>query len=53
MTVVFILSVELWKMLVRRRGWGARWLSAPMAGAFVDNFGHVQAAPQVEGEEKV
>jgi len=31
MTVVFIGAVELWKMLVRRRGWGARWLSAPPA----------------------
>ncbi|KAG8687900.1 hypothetical protein FRC11_006407 [Ceratobasidium sp. 423] len=31
MTAVFIGSVELWKMLVRRRGWGAKWLSAPPA----------------------
>ncbi|KAG8688604.1 hypothetical protein FRC09_012828 [Ceratobasidium sp. 395] len=31
MTVVFIGAVELWKMLVRRRGWGAKWLSAPPA----------------------
>ncbi|CAE6418149.1 unnamed protein product [Rhizoctonia solani] len=31
MTAVFIGAVELWKMLVRRRGWGARWLSAPPA----------------------
>ncbi|GAB1518410.1 hypothetical protein RhiTH_001469 [Rhizoctonia solani] len=31
MTAAFIGAVELWKMLVRRRGWGARWLSAPPA----------------------
>lgn len=31
MTLVFIGAVELWKMLVRRRGWGAKWLSAPPA----------------------
>ncbi|KDQ12665.1 hypothetical protein BOTBODRAFT_161550 [Botryobasidium botryosum FD-172 SS1] len=32
MTIIFIASVELWKFLVRRRGWGGKWLSAPAAG---------------------
>jgi hypothetical protein len=47
MTVVFIGAVELWKMLVRRRGWGAKWLSAPPASQ-----GNSIYAPAVSDSEK-
>lgn len=48
MTIVFIGAVELWKMLVRRRGWGAKYLSAPPA--WQDNRTFSQTTPS--GDEK-
>ncbi|KAG9078819.1 hypothetical protein FS749_009120 [Ceratobasidium sp. UAMH 11750] len=47
MTLVFIGAVELWKMLVRRRGWGAKWLSAPPA--WQDKSAYIQGST---GSEK-
>jgi len=50
MTAVFIGAVELWKMLVRRRGWGAKWLSAPPAAQ--GNAAYVPAVSE-KADEKV
>ncbi|KAG9089563.1 hypothetical protein FRC06_001486, partial [Ceratobasidium sp. 370] len=53
MTLVFIGAVELWKMLVRRRGWGARWLSAPPAWQDNGAYSQVSTGSEKTDEKRV
>lgn len=53
MTVVFIGAVELWKMLVRRRGWGAKYLSAPPAWQDTSAFNQSLSADEKTDEKRV
>ncbi|ELU43434.1 calcium-transporting ATPase 3 [Rhizoctonia solani AG-1 IA] len=52
MTAVFIGAVELWKMLVRRRGWGARWLSAPPASQGNGVYTTINSQDETTDEKK-
>ncbi|CAE6412315.1 unnamed protein product, partial [Rhizoctonia solani] len=53
MTAVFIGAVELWKMLVRRRGWGARWLSAPPASQGNGVYTTINSQDETTDEKKL
>ncbi|KAF8705512.1 cation transport ATPase (P-type) family, partial [Rhizoctonia solani] len=53
MTAAFIGAVELWKMLVRRRGWGARWLSAPPASQGNSVYTTINCQDETTDEKKL
>ena len=53
MTIVFIGAVELWKMLVRRRGWGAKYLSAPPAWQDKSAFSQSRTDDEKTDEKRV
>ncbi|KAF8605884.1 hypothetical protein BDV93DRAFT_554207 [Ceratobasidium sp. AG-I] len=53
MTIVFIGAIELWKMLVRRRGWGAKYLSAPPAWQDKSAYSQSRADDEKTDEKRV